>query len=285
MIEFNMSYRRNGRDSRRAAPMKTAATVAIAIASIVIGKAHAADMSPIPAGAPAVAPPVTYGSYAPGAYGNYNWSGIYLGGNGGYGLSESGSSYLVSNGLTGGSGKLAGGVAGGQIGVNWQFGAFVTGLEGDLQWSGVQGSGTTACGSACTVTATENIDAFATLRARAGIAFDSVLVYGTAGGAWTNASANVNANVTGAGAAGTNLSASKLGWTAGGGIEVAVLNNWTARLEYLYIDTGNISGTATIPASLGGGTITETAAVRDNIIRVGFNYRFPITPWPIATRY
>ena len=46
MIEFNISCRRNGRDTRRAAPMKTAATVAIAIASIVIGKAHAADMSP-----------------------------------------------------------------------------------------------------------------------------------------------------------------------------------------------------------------------------------------------
>ena len=112
--------------------MKTAATVAIAIASIVIGKAHAADMSPIPAGAPAVAPPVTYGNYAPSAYGNYNWSGVYLGGNGGYSWNEGGSSFAVSNGLTGSLGNLAGWVFGGQVGYNWQFGAFVTGLEGDL---------------------------------------------------------------------------------------------------------------------------------------------------------
>ena len=265
--------------------MRTTATVAIAIASIVIGKAHAADMSPIPAGAPAVAPPVTYGAYAPSAYGNYNWSGLYLGGNGGYSWNDSGTSFVTSNGLTGGSGNLAGWVFGGQIGYNWQIGAFVVGLEGDLQWSGERSSTTAIC-SGCTASTTintsENIDAFATLRARAGIAFDSVLVYGTAGGAWADASANVN--VAGA-SSGLNLSSSKVGWTAGGGVEVALLNNWTAKLEYLYIDTGSISGTAAIPSTLGGGTITESAAIRDSIIRIGFNYRFPIEPWPTAPRY
>jgi len=264
--------------------MRTAATVAIAIASVMIGEAHAADVTPIPAGAPTTAP-VTYGNYAPGAYGNYDWSGVYLGGNGGYSWSVGSASALVStNGLTTGSSNLGGWDFGGQIGVNWQFGAFVTGLEGDLQWSGAQSSSTTACGTACTITATEQINAFATLRARAGIAFDSVLVYGTAGGAWTSASANVNANAPG-GSVGLNLSPSTVGWTAGGGVEVALLNNWTAKLEYLFIDTGSVTSTAIVPATLGGGTITETAAIRDSVVRVGFNYRFPITPWPIAPRY
>ena len=152
--------------------MKTAATVAIAIALVVIGKAHAADMSPIPAGAPAVAPPVTYGNYAPNAYGNYNWSGIYLGGNGGYSWNEGGSSFLVSNGLTDGLGNLGGWVFGGQIGANWQFGAFVTGLEGDLQWSGERSTNKVACGTDCTITGSVQTDAFATVRARAGIAFE-----------------------------------------------------------------------------------------------------------------
>ena len=264
--------------------MKTAATVAIAIASIVIGKAHAADMSPIPAGAPAVAPPVTYGNYAPNAYGNYNWSGLYLGGNGGYSWNEGGSSFLVSNGLTGSLGNLAGWVFGGQVGYNWQFGAFVTGLEGDLQWSGERSTSTTACGTGCTITGAQQTDAFATLRARAGIAFDSVFVYGTAGGAWMNGSANVNAYAAG-GSVGVNLSGSKVGWTAGGGVEVALMSNWTAKLEYLYIDTGSLSNTAIVPATLGGGTITETTALRDSVFRVGFNYRFPVTPWLAATKY
>ncbi len=264
--------------------MKTAATVAIAIALVVIGKAHAADMSPIPAGAPAVAPPVTYGNYAPNAYGNYNWSGIYLGGNGGYSWNEGGSSFLVSNGLTDGLGNLGGWVFGGQIGANWQFGAFVTGLEGDLQWSGERSTNKVACGTDCTITGSVQTDAFATVRARAGIAFDSVFVYGTAGGAWMNGSGNVNASAPG-GSVGVNPSGSKVGWTAGGGVEVALMSNWTAKLEYLYIDTGSISGTAAIPPTLGVGTITETAALRDSVVRAGFNYRFPITPWPIAPRY
>ena len=63
------------------------------------------------------------------------------------------------------------------------------------------------------------------------------------------------------------------------------LDNWTAKLEYLYIDTGSISGTAAIPSSLGGGSLTESAAIRDNIIRIGFNYRFSFEPWPTAPRY
>ncbi len=254
--------------------MKTAATFAIAIASIVIGKAHAADM-PVPAGSP----PVTYGHYAPTTYGNYNWTGLYAGANGGYSWNDG---LTLSNGVS--AGKLSGGNAGGQIGYNWQYGVFVGGLEGDAQWSGAQSNGSSTCTAVtCTITATESIDAFATLRARAGVAFDAVLLYATAGGAWANASTNVSAAGTGA-SAGLNLSSSKVGWTAGGGVEFALVDNWTAKIEYLYLDTGTMSGTATVPASLGAGTFTGTAAVRDNIFRVGVNYRFSFAPWPF-TRY
>ncbi len=258
--------------------MKAATTVAIAIASIVIGKAHAADM-PVPAGSP----PVTYGHYEPTTYGNYNWTGLYAGANGGYSWDEN--TFTLPNGLS--AGRLSGAILGGQIGYNWQYGVFVGGLEGDLQWSGAQGSGSGVCTAVtCAITATsatESIDAFATLRARAGVAFDAVYLYGTAGGAWTNASTSVNISGTGA-SAGLNLSSSKVGWTAGAGVEFALVDNWTAKIEYLYIDTGTISGTATVPASLGGGTFTETAAIRDNIFRVGVNYRFSFTSWPF-TRY
>jgi outer membrane immunogenic protein len=255
--------------------MKTAATIAIAIASIVIGKAHAADM-PAPAGAPAVAPPVTYGNYATVGYGNYNWSGLYAGGNGGYSWADG---FTLSNSAA--LDKINGGVVGGQVGYNWQLGVFVGGLEGDLQWSGNQGSVSDICGTGCTITASEKIDAFATLRARAGVAFDAIYFYGTAGGAWTNASTSVNV-AGGGGSAGLNLSASKFGWTAGAGVEVALTGNWTGKLEYLFIDTGTISGTAPVPASLGGSTYTESAAIRDNIIRIGFNYRFSTAPGPFV---
>jgi len=259
--------------------MKTAATVAIAIASIMIGEARAADME-VPGGTPVVTPPVTYGNYAPTTYGNYNWTGIYAGANGGYAWNED--TFVLPNGLS--AGRLSGPIAGGQVGYNWQYGVFVGGLEGDLQWSGAQSNNSGTCVAVtCTITATGNIDAFATLRARAGVAFDAFYVYGTAGAAWTNASSNVNVAGPSASAA-LNLSASRVGFTAGAGVEFALVDNWTAKMEYLYIDTGSISGSATVPASLGGGTFTETAAIRDNVFRAGVNYRFSITPWPF-TRY
>jgi outer membrane immunogenic protein len=257
--------------------MKTAVCVAIAIASIMVGQARAADLEPVPPGPPVAAPPVPYGYYGPTAYGNYNWRGFYFGPNGGY-SEGNGASFATTNGLTGSTGNLKGAIAGGQVGYNWQWGNIVAGLEGDAQWSGGQNRSNTPCfTNVCTVTQSVQIGEFATLRARAGVALDGVLLYGTAGGAWTNASANLSANLAGAPA--LNLSASQFGWTVGFGGEVALMNNWTAKIEYLYIATGTLSGAAPIPANLNGGTVgtvTETAAVRDNIFRIGVNYRFSI---------
>jgi outer membrane immunogenic protein len=267
---------------QRATPMRTTATLAIAIASIVIGKAQAADMAPLPPGA-APLPPVTYGNMAtPNAYGNYDWSGVYLGGNGGVGWYEGGNSFLVSNGLTDNLGNLLGFTFGGQVGYNWQIGTYVLGVEGDLQWSGAQTSLTATCGTGCAITGQDKIDGFATLRGRAGIAFSGVLVYGTAGGAWVDGSSNVIASAPG-GSVTVNPSGSAIGWTAGGGVEIALLSQWSGKIEYLFIDAGSLSSTATIPAALGGGTISATAPLRDSIFRVGFNYRFPVTPWFSAT--
>ena len=73
-----------------------------------------------------------------------------------------------------------------------------------------------------------------------------------------------------------NNNAIKLGWTAGGGIETALGNGWTVKLEYLYIDFGSVND-----ALVGIAPITPvvtTSHVTDNIVRVGFNYRFGPVP-------
>ena len=57
-----------------------------------------------------------------------------------------------------------------------------------------------------------------------------------------------------------------------GGVEAAFYDNWSMKLEYLYIATKNLTGSSALP--LGLGTVTESANVRDNIIRLGINYRF-----------
>jgi len=69
-----------------------------------------------------------------------------------------------------------------------------------------------------------------------------------------------------------NSTALRLGWTVGAGIERAMLNGWTVRFEYLYIDFGNITDTLIGIAPIT--PITTRSHVTDNIVRVGFSYGF-----------
>jgi outer membrane immunogenic protein len=66
------------------------------------------------------------------------------------------------------------------------------------------------------------------------------------------------------------------GWTAGGGVEVAVAPNWTVKGEYLYADLGSLTGAGVVtnPLFTGGDTFSASAHVRNSIVRVGFNYKF-----------
>jgi outer membrane immunogenic protein len=111
----------------------------------------------------------------------------------------------------------------------------------------------------------------ATVRGRAGIAIDGALgalLYGTAGVAFTHASASVT---TAAFGTILNTSSTNVGWTAGLGGEAAFAQNWTARIEYLYIGTDvKFSGPLGI-----GGTMSQTAKVSDNLFRVGINFKYP----------
>jgi opacity protein-like surface antigen len=101
----------------------------------------------------------------------------------------------------------------------------------------------------------------ATIRGRVGYAWDRLLVYGTAGGAFADVQA----------AAGVLpfMSSTQAGWTAGVGLEYAVTPNWSAKVEYLFVDLGNVSCGA---ANCGG--TTTTVSLNENVVRGGFNYRF-----------
>jgi outer membrane immunogenic protein len=222
----------------------------------------AADMPAAPAPPP---------SYVVPAYGPSNWNGFYVGINGGYGV---GSSMFSAPGFSTGGFKSTGAIVGGTIGINYQASNFVVGLEGDAGYATLKGSTAPASGvcnslTGATASCEANENLLATLRARLGFAIDRVLFYGTAGGAF----ANVQVGLTPPGAFDTSLQA---GWTAGGGIEVLFPDpNWTAKVEYLYVDlsslacsatTGNCGGTF----GVGGGTVSFT----ENLVRAGFNYKF-----------
>jgi outer membrane immunogenic protein len=185
----------------------------------------------------------------------YNWTGFYLGANVGYGWSD-GSGTLTAGAVTipiNGSGD---GVLGGvQAGYNWQMNQFVFGIETDFQLSDGKGNVT----SGGVVVGNASNDWFGTIRGRVGYAFDRWLLYVTGGGAYSH---NKLTSVP----AGLSAEATGWSWTVGGGVEMALWDRWSAKLEYLFIDTPDstpvIAGTAT------------TGSVDTNIIRVGLNYRF-----------
>jgi outer membrane immunogenic protein len=101
-----------------------------------------------------------------------------------------------------------------------------------------------------------------TARARIGFAVDRLLIFGTAGGASGDIKAGLNPP-------GTYDASNNFGWTAGGGVEGAITENWTAKIEYLHVDLGN----ATCPTNCGL-AVPMTVPLTENLIRAGINYKF-----------
>jgi outer membrane immunogenic protein len=250
-------------------------------------------------------PPVS-GPYGPGPFivrQPVEWTGFYFGANAGYGWGQYSSNItftgLGASGLTNpvpglgpggiiavggptelsgtrivGSGSPSGAIAGGQIGFNWQAGMFVFGAEIDGQWSGQESTFTVACGPRCSATESIKIRSLATGRGRFGVAFDWFMPYVTGGAALVNGLNDLSMTVAGTTASFLPLSHSTLGWTAGAGVEVALWSNWSAKFEYLYVSANGATKFASIPNALGLGFASTPGDYRDNIMRVGFNYRF-----------
>jgi outer membrane immunogenic protein len=221
------------------------------------GTSLAADLPQAPP------PPQAPVAYVPAAPPVYNWGGIYVGINGGYGF---GTAKWTVSGNGASSDKANGGIVGGTLGANFQTGAFVFGVEGDFDWSGINSS---TAGSVCVVTGncqTGNTW-LSTLRGRVGFAMDRVLFYGTGGGVFGNE------QITQSGVTTTHTQA---GWTAGVGVEVAFAENWTAKLEYLYANLGTGSVTCTTACGVAAGMpgIPVSVGLTDNLIRLGVNFKF-----------
>jgi outer membrane immunogenic protein len=174
-----------------------------------------------------------------------------------------------------GSGKLSGPLAGGQVGFNWQAGWAVFGAELDAQWTGLRSSFPSGCDTAtCFASDAVRVKSLVTGRARFGVAFDWIMPYVTAGAALASVSDDLVLTIAGVTGAFDSHTGSRLGWTAGAGVDVALTSNWSARFEYLYVNVDDIQTTARIPNVLGLGSTANGIQVHDSILRVGVNYRF-----------
>jgi outer membrane immunogenic protein len=245
----------------------TGAALAMVAASQMAGQALAADIVPT---APAYkAPPAVV------VASRYDWTGFYIGGNLGYGWGHATTDVTAPNLTTSVSESLNGVIGGGQLGYRRQFGSWVLGFETDIQWSGQSAGGTVTCpaatcGTAVTVTHDDKISWFGTTRSKLGYAFDTWMIYFTSGVAYGEIKTDLTAT-TATGIATTSGSKTGFAWTVGGGAEFALSQNWSTKIEYLWIDTKNVDNTATVP---GYGTVNSTSRVTNNIVRAGLNYRF-----------
>lgn len=250
----------------------------------------------------------------------WSWTGFYVGGNGGYSWGRSRSDVSWFNTATGlpivppagtvtsSSFDMNGGIAGGQAGYNWQMSNWLLGVEGDIQWSGEKGRATYACGitslaggpclpgltfapaglaSASTLTIDQKLQWFGTLRGRAGIlAAPRWLLYVTGGLAYGEI--KTTGTMTGFNAGGIAIAsvgsttATRAGWTVGAGVEGKITQNWSAKLEYLYMDLGSFSSG---PFSLAPGSAIAAnvnSKFTDHILRAGINYQFG---GPVVAKY
>ena len=222
-----------------------------------------------------------------------DWSGFYVGMNGGYGgdvFKQYGAiaGTTPNNGSialnTYGSSRTGGFIAGGHAGYNYQFAKhFVVGIETDGQWSGITGQhqGSVTEGSYGTVYLNQqsNLGWFGTSRLRAGFARGDTLSYATAGVAYGNISIQEQ-DVSG-GLFINNASSTRAGWVVGTGTEYAILPNVSLRAEYLYLSMGGLnsyaSGAITGSNSLVAGTVS-TGKMTNNIMRVGLTWNFNSAP-------
>jgi outer membrane immunogenic protein len=231
--------------------------VALLAGALGFGAVQVASAADMPTKAPMMAPLAVA----------YNWTGIYVGVNGGGGWGHSDWAYAISGADAGH--RNSGGLFGGTIGFNYQMpNNWVLGVEGDWDWADIRGSA--SCPSP-TFSCETQLRSLGTLRARGGYAINNLLLYVTGGVAW--GSERVQTVFTPGGAippSGTSTNGTtttNAGWTAGFGAEYGLWNNWSVKAEYLYADLGRHTYTV-------DNLLQVNSRQRESILRAGLNYRF-----------
>jgi len=235
---------------------------AMAAIGLTTGVASAADLSNrAPAYVPPAPPPFT-------------WNGFYMGVHGGTGWGTAESTLNPVPGLTTFSVPLAshnvsGWLFGGQAGYNWQVQPWlVLGVEGDFAWNDIEGR--TAC--VVVVSCQTKNKWMGDVTGRLGFNVDRALLYVKGGVAWSNVDYDINIppGVVNTGGFSGSTSATRSGALFGMGIEYAFMPNWSAKIEYNYLDLGSSTRSFVIAGTPVSGQVNEKVS----LMKAGVNYRF-----------
>jgi outer membrane immunogenic protein len=229
----------------------------IALSIALAAPAMAADLRmPVKAPPPMVAPA-------------YNWTGFYIGAHvgGAWGTKD-----WVAVGVGPlGSHDIDGLIAGGQVGFNYQVGAWVWGVEVDFSWANLDGGHTD---TVFVGNNTTEVNWLGTATGRVGLAWDRALIYAKGGAAWVRDVYTITSPGFLAETRDTNW-----GWTVGAGLEYGLTPNWSMKLEYNYLDFG----TERISFNPNAGAPFERDVDQNiHLVKFGINYRFG---GPVVARY
>jgi outer membrane immunogenic protein len=231
--------------------MKKTLLTGTALLTLLSGSAMAADLSRPP---PAPAPVYTKAPMMPA----FTWTGCYIGGNaGGLWATKDWSGGASS------SATISGGLAGGQVGCNYQVSTWVFGIQGDYDWTNTNGSA--ADGVFLATTDQTNIKSLASVTGRVGYAWDRFLGYVKGGGAWEKDDYAIS-SVGFVSTAGET----RTGWTIGVGGEYAFTNWLTGFAEYDYYDFGTTTNTLTGTF----GTVVANIKETQSVAKAGLNFKF-----------
>ncbi len=227
----------------------------------------------VPASAADLAARPAYTKAPPMMAAIYDWSGFYIGGNGGWGQEHD--RRTDPFGVALGSHDANGGTAGGQIGYRWQTGPAVFGLEAQGNWADFTGSNASLVAPAVSVHS--KMDAFGLFTGQIGYAWNNVLLYAKGGAAVTNTKYDASLAGVVTASSGDNT---RWGAVVGAGLEYGFAPNWSAAVEYDHIFQDGNSSTFTTPAGVVTGTFRDSGDT--DLVTARINYRWG---GPVIAKY
>jgi outer membrane immunogenic protein len=205
----------------------------------------------------------------------YDWTGFYIGANGGYGSNRACWGSFGNGLIPKGCNSKSGGMFGGQGGYRWQAGPLVFGLEAEGDWANLRASLPSVFVAGGTDSA--KVTSVGLFTGQIGYAANAALFYLKGGAALANNNFLVQ------NAAGTGLyyaTSHKLGATVGVGFEYGFTPNWSAGIEYDRLMMGNANNSFSVPA--GAAAVTNTISQNIDMVTVRVNYKFG---GPVVARY
>jgi outer membrane immunogenic protein len=210
----------------------------------------------------------------------YDWTGFYIGINGGGASSHNcwdinnNAGAIVAPAVREGCHDASGGLVGGQIGYRWQSAGWVFGIEGQGDWADLKGSNTSVFFGPGNINQTK-INAVGLITGQVGYAWNNVLWYVKGGAAVTDSNYK---GIIG-GVVFDQASEARWGGTVGTGLEFGFAPNWSVAVEYDHLFMGNRNVTLALP---GGGAFTRTDNIRQDVdmgtVRVNYHWGGPVVP-------